>query len=929
MRGDGALGAGGDIKANAVGEGSTVIYVEELIVQEAGVWREPSWPVQIGAIPTRAGYYQNRSLTREIVEVMDGQGSVERCRVLTGTGGVGKSQLAAEYARSVLRSVDVPSGMGCEGGLSDNGGVPATVDLLLWVNATSRQAIVDAYALATQAVVPGGATGLDANQAAQRFLAWLRTTARRWLIVLDDVSAPGLLTGLWPPEVPTGRALVTTRSRDAAWNTGTRTLSYVGMFTPDQSTAYLHRALLRPGCGERADSDSEVSALAADLGHLPLALAQAAAYLVDTGRDIPRYRALLADHVRHLARLVPEVGGLPDEQTRTVSAVWDVSLELAETYQPTGLARPVLELAAVLDSHAIPEQVLTASGARSYFTRRLHSADVGVIDGYSVSGGAEVDEVDAEDALRTLHRLNLLDHDPFRKVIRVHQLIQRAVREHAPIHDPAFGLISAGADALVEAWPHPERDTATALILRANADALIGRSAGILWQSGAHALLFRVGQSRGEVGEVRGAAKHFELLVDQCLAKVGIDHPDTLSARHEYAHWQGRTGDVVGALSAFEFLLADQLRIQGPDHPHTLAVRNEAAYYRAETGDIEGAMAEAEELLVDQLRVLGPDDPRTLASRSNVAGWRGQAGDLARAAAAYEALLSDRSRILGPDHPDTLRTRSEQAHWRGEAGDLAGAAAAYEALLSDRSRILGPDHPDTLTTRNNLAATRGYSGDAAGAAAAFRDVLTACERVLGSDHPRTLSARGNLAFWRARVGDVMGAHQAYADLLADRLRVLGPDHPDTLSSRSDFAAMSGETGNVAGAVRSYEQVLADRLRVLGPDHPDTLATRGNLAGWRGEAGDATGARDALAELLIDQLRVLGPDHPDCLATRRNLADLQGSSGDIAGAADAYTELLADTFGILGPLSPLTFETFARMEHWKGRAAGFLRKNDDV
>jgi hypothetical protein len=70
-----------------------------------------------------------------------------------------------------------------------------------------------------------------------------------------------------------------------------------------------------------------------------------------------------------------------------------------------------------------------------------------------------------------------------------------------------------------------------------------------------------------------------ELLTDR-LQILGPDHPDTLTNRHNLAHWQGQTGDHIGAATAFEQLLADRMRVLGPSHPHILATYEELAYWR-------------------------------------------------------------------------------------------------------------------------------------------------------------------------------------------------------------------------------------------------------------------------------------------------------------------------------------------------------------
>jgi hypothetical protein len=613
--------------------------------------------------------------------------------------------------------------------------------------------------------------------------------------------------------------------------------------------------------------------LARDLGYLPLALAQATAYLIDRGLTCAEYAERLADRRRRLAELVPEPGALPDDHQATVAATWSLSIELADSLVPVGLARPALELASILDSEGIPEDVFTTEAAALWL---------------SEAGGREVDADAARDALRCLHRVSLaaLDEASTSRRLRVHALVQRATRDRLGADRLSLAARTA-ADAVFEAWPEVERDHLLSQAMRASTAALAGHGADSLWteEGGGHPVLFRAGNSLGEVGQPAAAVAYFGQMRGEAVSRLGPEHPDVLTARGNLAHWQGDAGDAVGAAAAMEELLTDRRRVLGPNHPHTLGARHNLAHWRGQAGDAAGAAAASEELLTDVLRVLGPDHPHTLTTRHNLAYARGEAGDAAGAVAAYEELLTDRLRVLGPDHRDTLRTRGNLAHWRGEAGDAAGAAAALEELLTDHLRVLGADHPDTLRTRGNLAHWRGEAGDCAGAVAAFEKLLTDHLRVLGPDHPNTLTVRHNLASWRGTAGDAAGAAAAFEELLTDHLRVLGPHHPDTLAARHNLACWRGDAGDGAGAAAALEELLSDRLRVLGPDHPDTLTTRHELAHWRGEAGDAAGAAAAFEELLTDRMRVLGPDHPDTLRTRSNLHRWAGLAGTPAATSD--------------------------------------------
>ncbi|WP_406858750.1 tetratricopeptide repeat protein [Streptomyces sp. HUAS MG47] len=860
--------------------------------------REPApWPRQVGVLPREAAAFQRRDETDQLRTAVANSGTAVLCQVLRGTGGVGKTQLAAHYARQAWAGDEL--------------------DVLVWVSANSRPAIVSAFAQAAEELL-AYETG-DPEQSAQAFLRWLEPKPPgservcRWLVVLDDIADPADVTGLWPAKNPYGRTVVTTRRRDAALP-GHRI--DLGVFTPDQAVAYLVDCLAEHG---RHDDPDEIRALAQDLGHLPLALSQAAAYIVDAGipvgcsrcthQQCPSYRSRLAERATSLASMLPEPGMLPDDQNTTVSATWSLSVERADNLNPAGLARPTLQLAAVLDPNGIPQSVLTSEPARAYFAqyRTQAAAEQSDVD--------EVTELDVWGALRALHRLSLIDHDPKspQQSVRIHQLIQRATRETLSPRDRREAVRAAGDALLDEDWPDPHLPLAQNL--RANAQALMHCAGDTLFSgSKHHHLPMHLGVSLSKAGQFTAAVEHFQDLVDSARASLGPDHPESLDARDNLAKNRGEAGDARGAVKDLAELLTDRLRIQGPDHPDVLNTRTGLARWRGETGDAAGAAEAFAELLTHRLRVQGPDHPSTLNARTCLAQWRGRAGDATGAAEAFAELLSDHFRVQGPDHPDTLDTRHRFADWRGHTGDAAEAAEALVGLLADRVRTVGPDSPETLDDRSCLARWRGEAGDAAGAADAFAELLTDRLRIQGPDHPSTLDTRISLARWRGEAGDAAGAADAFAELLTDRLRIQGPDHPDTLKARLGLAVWRGDA-DAAGAAEALAELLTDRLRTQGPDHPDTLDTRYWLAKCQGDAGDAAGAAEALAELLTDRLRTQGPDHPDTLDTRYWLAKCQGDAGDAAGAAEALAELLTDLLRIQGPDHPDTLSTQNELAYW--------------
>ncbi|MFF4509062.1 NB-ARC domain-containing protein [Streptomyces sp. NPDC001401] len=547
------------------GFANTGLWIDRSVRQEAP--RRPArWPHIVGSPPGRALGFQERAESSRLRQVLEAEGTAVVGQVLSGLGGVGKTQIAAEYARTAFEA--------------------GRLDVLVWITAVTRQAIVDGYARAAVELL---AVEPD-EHAAQRFVAWLQPSASRpvcrWLVVLDDLADPADVTGMWPPACPHGRTVVTTRRRDAALTGPGRRRVDVGVFTPTEAAAVLRQAL--------ADRDhptqpsEQIQGLAQELGFLPLALSQAAAYIADGALDLASYRTRLAD--RTLSQLLPRSGHgqpgethdgdtLPDGQAATVAAAWSLSLERAARLHPQGLARPMLQLAAMLDPNGIPQQVLTSAPALHHLT--VHrtpplttaASPAPAPSSSSALAPGAVDEEDALAALRTLHRLSLIDHDPGHPnaTVRVHQLVQRTTRETLTTTDQEQ-LARTAADALEAAWPpHTEFDDALVPVLRANAECVSRYGGGALWSPGVHPVLLRVTSPYAFDENVT----YFSRLLQTAREHLGPDHPDTLTIRRRLALTRGSWGSVADAAAELDELLADQQRVLGPDHPMTQQTRQE------------------------------------------------------------------------------------------------------------------------------------------------------------------------------------------------------------------------------------------------------------------------------------------------------------------------------------------------------------------
>jgi DNA-binding SARP family transcriptional activator len=745
--------------------GAELIQAHQEILRGNAPKRRPvSWPHRVGVIPPPADGFQDR----HVAEALPAS-----TQVISGLGGVGKTQLAAHAARNAR-----------------------DVDLVIWVSAASRDAVLSAYAQ-TCADLQLGLDDEVPEAAAARLLAWLGTTDRSWLVVLDDVAQPADVRGLWPPEQRTGRTIVTTRRRDASLLSG-RTSVEVSVFTNREAIDFLSRKLPP----ELAD---DVPGVAADLGSLPLALSHAVAYMVDQDLTCSAYRARFANRNRKLAGLFPDPGTLFDISPRTVATTWTLSIEAADRLAPIGLARPLLELASLLDANGIPDTVFTTAAARGYLVERL---------------AVDPDESDIRDGLRGLNRFHLITHEE--GLVRVHALLQRAVREDLP----SSAAATVAADALVACWPAV--DERMGQILRANSSALDQVAPAALRDSGIHPVLLRTIDSLGSAAQLTAAIALCQELGDQAAQRLGATHHDSLVLRNKLA---GLLGDAGRVPEAMEWL---------------------------------------RQLVIDVAAALGDDHPSALDARQNLGYQYGQAGDPGKAVAELTANVADRVRVLGADHQTVFVSTSQLAYWRGKAGDSAGAVAEHEALLPRAANVLGADHMVTLDIRGNLALWLGHSGDHSRSVRTFQELIADAERILGPTHRDVSVYRHNSAYWQWQAGDLTGAADVFSTVLVHRLRIFGPKHRDTLATRHAYACLRAETADPAHAAVDLENVLADMIEVLGNTHPSTMTARSDLAHLWGRLGDPAIAVTALSEILADQLRVLGPGHQATVTTRGKL-----------------------------------------------------------
>ena len=793
-----------------------------MAAQQAGP-PSPAAMLLSGIVPPLAdSYYVRTESGPDLAATLRPGETVVLAPAESGETGTGKTQLAVDFTHTLWDA--------------------RTVEVLVWVTASSREAILTSFAQAASAV-DGTNPAESAQAGAARFVGWLTQTRRPWALIIDDLRDTADLADLWPSG-QAGRVVITTSLSAAALGGaalgGAAAIRVVPVegFSRREALSYLSSRLT-----ESPDQRVEALDLGEDLGGLPLALAQATAVMNARRLGCRQYRVMYADRRKHMNDI--------DGASAAVLTTWSLASECAHELAPAGLAWPALALAAMMDRNGIPGAVLTSPAACAYI-------------------GGPPDPVRA--AISNLARAGLVSIDPASAVrtIRMHASVQAAVRTWLPRADQEQAAATA-ADALAETWPEgspsadPDPDPELEQALR---DCV--PDPGLLWQPEPHPVLFRAGLSLEDSRLGEAAIAYWQAMVATSTRLLGAAHGSTAAARDRLAAAYESAGLSGEAIAVFQAALTDRERGLGPEHPETLAAREHLAKAYQNAGRPVDAVALCEHAVTEAEQLLGLGHPSTFAARASLAAAYQAAGMGKEAISAGFQLVGDCDRLLGAGHPTTLSARAGLGLSLQSAGQHKEAIDCFERSLGDHERMHGRDHADTIAARAALASAYRAAGKGKDAVGQYERVLADRERIQGPDNPETIAARANLAYAYRSAGRLRDAIPAYERTLADRERVQGRDHRETMVARSNLAAAYQQARRLTDAIPQYERALADSDRILGPGDIETLTTRCNLASAFYTAGRLQDAVTVLRRALSDCERHLGPDHTMTSTVRANL-----------------------------------------------------------
>jgi tetratricopeptide (TPR) repeat protein len=741
-----------------------------------------------------------------------------RVQALCGLEGIGKTQVAVEYA--YRHRLDYQA--------------------IIWLDADANSLVNSICALANRCAFSEQDCADEAHLYAA-FRRWLQQQ-EAWLLVLDGLDELLSLTKFLPFE-SSGHVLVTTLGQAAGYLA--HPVLITEMTEEDAATFLLRRVRLI----DEQTRDLEIPlpvygqaiAIVHEVGRLTLALDQAGAYIEETHCDLDGY-------LQHYRRLGAKLLAWRGQQAHTHQH--SIQLALSLTFAKVALQCPeamnLLYLFAFLHPDTIPSDIIERGMPALEGPLRILKADAMVLDRAMVilfKFALIRQRVDT--GMWSIHRVFQVVLKERLTTVSQRQWATRAVRlvsavfpqadfSNWPTCDKYFSQARHCADLLASLHPVPRE---------------------------AISLLQRLGSYCYQRAWYQETEKHLEMALSLC-EQSGDAESERAQVLTSLAILYHRQGKYHEAENACQDALEIREQICGPDHHLVAQTLNNLALLYQDWGRYQEAEELYRRVLDIHAHTLGPDHPDTAVSLSNLALLYSLQGKDALADPLYQRVFSIEQRTLGARHPELALSLNMQASRLADQNDYKQAEKLYRQALAIQEEVLGLAHPDTARTLTNLADLYELQQHYAEAEALSLQALDIYTQALGPDHPDVANTLNTLAYLFRQQGRYAEAEVRYQQALGIYERTSGPDRPEMANTLNNLGWLYSFMQKYELAEACLRRVLEIRERVPGLAYPDTSGTLSALAEVLMQQQRYAQALPLYRQVLQIVREALGPEHPD-------------------------------------------------------------------
>lgn len=684
--------------------------------------------------------------------------------VITGIGGIGKTQLAVEFAHLY--------------GQYYRGGV-------FWLSFAD----IDAVAAEVAACGRANALNLDPDFDNLPQITQVGLVQRAWnepiprLLIFDNCEDETLLA-TWRPKIGGCHILVTSRRGNWDRALGVSNVS-LDVLSRSESVKLLNQFVLQN------DSQEELNLIAQELNDFPLALHLAGSFLNNfentpfgsPGAYLEQLKkASILDH----PSLKGELSSYsPTGDEMNVSRTFSLSYSRLKQDSPVDqLALKLLYRAACFaPGEPISSILLFSSVGISHDDLTLSIQAKKSLDRLINLGLLERGDSDM------LKRLGLLKRDESGVLVFLHGLLAEFVKKHTPTTS------SAQTDV--------EYALLTTLFVRRDTSRYIGP----LPMLQTHLqYVTQTAQSREdenvadlcnwlavyykEIGEYRRALPYHRLALKIHEKVFGLEHPVTASTLNDLGYLLRAMGNLTEAEECHKRSLDIRKEKLGYEHPDIATTLNNLAYVYYEMRDFQKAKPYYEQALAIREKVLGPAHPDTARSLNCMGYLLRTMGEYDKSLEYQERALDIQRQALQPNHPHTARSLNNMGVLLHYMGNYEKAESFLKEGLAIREKELGKTHPEYARNLNDLGllliTTKRYEK----AKEALDDALDIRKRTLGIEHHHTARSLNNLGNLYKEWGKTAEALLYYGQAFAIFDKIFGPEHFYTSIVKENLAQIS-------------------------------------------------------------------------------------------------------------------------------------------
>ena len=780
---------------------------------------------------------------------------------LTGMGGIGKSELALQYAWQEWPKQTYRGG-------------------ICWLNVADSD---PSLSILSFAQIHLGLTLPEEGELVERvhyvWQVWLKNKKDQTLIIFDDVRDYQQIKDYLPPQADQQfKVIITTRLKELSAKIQTL---HVDILQPEVALDLLRSYVT----DDRIDNQLEqAKLLCQDLGYLPLALELVARLLRRrTNWTVAKIREKLAENGLADQSLVKNPK-FDSEMTaeRGLKAAFDLSWQ--ELDNEPNAQKLVMYLSLF---------------ALAPFPKPL-------IDGLFTE--ADEDEIEEwlTDSLVHLNLVKPLGNDWY----ELHTLIRSYLRdklEESEVMETAkkaYCVVMVNVAKTIEyILTLEDVDRIDPLVdhLKVAAEELNQwlEDEDLFWP------FIGLGRFYEGQGLYNKASPYYEQCLKVTEKRLGADHPHVAQPLNNLGglyRAQGKYAEAEPLVMRSLAILEKQL---GKNHPHVAKALNNLATLYCHQGKYGEAELFHKRSLSIRERHLGENHPDVATSLNNLADTYCFQQKYEEAEFFHKRSLAIREKQLGENHPDFAQSLNNLAGLYSAQGKYGEAEPLMARSLAIREKQLGENHPDVAQSLNNLASLYESQGKYEEAEPLYLRSLSIREKQLGADHPDVATSLNNLALLYNAQGRYTEAEPLYLRSLSINERQLGADHPHVASSLNNLAQLYYTQGRYKEAEPFYLRSLSIMEKPPGADHPLVASSLNNLAELYRNQGRYPEAEPLYLRSLSIREKQLGADHPDVAISLNNLACLYNSQVNYAEAQTLSQRALTIFQKALGDHHPHT------------------------